>query len=220
MTMDGRDTTNRLKTYITEPTININPKGVKAYQYKNRMNFLMFSNHDDAAKIEKGDRRYFVWRSQAEVRGREYYSALFDWFKHGGAEALAHHLKTRNLDHYDPFAPAPVTAAKLQIIEDSRSPIDAQLQKLFDAGEKPFRHDMVVTSDLTDWLANNRGQELTPQKMGRFLRSIGGYLRGQCRMLDDSKPNVWIIRNHERWVAAPESVIAHCYRRPDEAPAE
>jgi hypothetical protein len=219
MTMDRLDTMNRLKSYITESLIRINQKGLRTYNYTNRMNFLMFSNHDDAAKIEKGDRRYFVWRSQAEARGRDYYEDLFDWFQHGGAEALFHYMKTRTLDHYDPFAPAPVTAAKLQIIEDSRPPTDALLQELFNEGAAPFRHDLVVLNHVIDWLQHNRKLSVSVKKLSSFLNNVGGIVLGQYRLLDRSRPTIWVIRNHDRWAAVSkdERTIARGYQRPDEA---
>jgi Family of unknown function (DUF5906) len=55
MMVDRLEAMERLKLYITDPWIRVNRKNVSTYKYRNRANFLMFSNHKSAARIEKGD---------------------------------------------------------------------------------------------------------------------------------------------------------------------
>ena len=52
---------DKIKTYITDPVISIEPKGVNAYQIDNISNFLLFTNHRDAIIVEESDRRYAVF---------------------------------------------------------------------------------------------------------------------------------------------------------------
>ncbi len=47
-----------MKSYITEPTVKIEPKGVDSYTIKNISNFVLFTNHRGAIIVEADDRRY------------------------------------------------------------------------------------------------------------------------------------------------------------------
>ncbi|WP_293447575.1 DUF5906 domain-containing protein [Persephonella sp.] len=53
-----------LKMYITDPYITIDRKYKNTIQIENYVDFLIFSNHDDAVRIEPTDRRFFVMRTQ------------------------------------------------------------------------------------------------------------------------------------------------------------
>jgi hypothetical protein len=63
---------------------------------------------------------------------------------------------------------------------------------------------------------------VTVQKLGGFLREIGGRQLGQPRLPDGSRPMVWAIRNHDHWTAVSkdEGAIARCYRQPGKDPIE
>ena len=52
---------DKIKSYITDPTIVIEPKGVNAYSIKNISNFVLFTNHRDAIIVEETDRRYAIF---------------------------------------------------------------------------------------------------------------------------------------------------------------
>jgi hypothetical protein len=57
------------------------------------------------------------------------------------------------------------------------------------------------------------------KKLSSFLNNVGGIVLGQYRLLDRSRPTIWVIRNHDRWAAVSkdERTIARGYQRPDEA---
>ncbi len=60
---------NKLKTYITEPTVTINIKNVRTFDYDNVANFFATSNQRNAVALDDFDRRWFVWYSNAAKRG-------------------------------------------------------------------------------------------------------------------------------------------------------
>lgn len=53
---------DKIKAYITDSYINIEPKGFKPYRATNIGNYIMVSNHEDSIVIEDTDRRYQVFR--------------------------------------------------------------------------------------------------------------------------------------------------------------
>ena len=217
MSIESRETMSRLKSYITDPEIRINRKKVSTYKYKNRVNFMLFSNYDDAARVDKGDRRYLIWKSKAVKREKEYYDALWHWLDHGGAEILLHYLSTRNLEKFDPNVAPPDTQAKDEVIADSRSAIEAYLEDLFNAEDAPFRHDLVAVTDIIEHLAERKNRNVSHKQVTMFLRTTGGKALGQKRLVSGRKPHVWAIRNVAEWELATEADIRSAWR---DIPAE
>ena len=66
---------DKIKSYITDPTVVINPKGVDPFKIKNISNFILFTNHRDAIIVEESDRRYAIFEmSSAHINDTEYFS--------------------------------------------------------------------------------------------------------------------------------------------------
>lgn len=193
-----RSTKSRLKQYLTDPWIRINRKRVPTYSYRNRVNFLTFSNYEDAANIDKGDRRWMIWKSKAVKKDDQYYKDLWHWFERGGAECLLYHLQTRDLSDFNPNAAPPGSKGKDEAIADSRGDIESYLQDLFDAGANPFRHDLVSVTDVIEWFGENRKTKVSHKQLTSFFRSIGAENLGQFR-IKDTRPRVWAIRNAPEW---------------------
>ena len=85
---------NKLKPYITNETIRINPKFVPAYDLNNILCFMMFSNYQNPIAIDKDDRRFFYYHSKAERKDKDYYTNLYDYlFEQGGIWAYREFLE-------------------------------------------------------------------------------------------------------------------------------
>ncbi|MFV3131121.1 primase-helicase family protein [Niveispirillum sp. KHB5.9] len=210
-----RQAAAQLKSYITDPTITVNEKNIPTYSIRNRASFFLISNEDDAARLDPDDRRFLVWKSKAQKKPGSYYKWLMRWFNQGGAERVLHFLMTRDLADFNPHAAPPRTRARGELAMDSRDDVQAYLQNAFDAGEPPFKHDLVVGNHVINHLNEVRRMKVTPKALSKFFRSIDAVEVGQKRMLDGTKPRVWAIRQHERWKAASEEEIAEAYRTPD-----
>ena len=66
-----------IKTYITDPTIEIEPKGVDSYKVNNISNFVMFSQHRDSIIVEGTDRRYAVFEmGHSQINNTEYFGRI------------------------------------------------------------------------------------------------------------------------------------------------
>lgn len=110
---------NRLKALITSPTVQINPKNLPRREEANHMNVVFLSNELKPLALDNSDRRYLVIYTP-KAKEFEFYKALGRWRDNGGAAAFYHYLLTYPLDGFDPFAPAPQTAAKRDLIESNR----------------------------------------------------------------------------------------------------
>jgi hypothetical protein len=65
-----------LGSLITEPVVGVNIKYGPQIEINNYARLLMFSNHTAPLNLEDGDRRYFVFNSQAQPRSDDYYDQL------------------------------------------------------------------------------------------------------------------------------------------------
>ena len=68
-----RSNFDKLKSFITDPYISIEPKGINPYQIDNISDFILFSNHEDSLPVEQGDRRYAVFLMDGKYANDEKY---------------------------------------------------------------------------------------------------------------------------------------------------
>lgn len=204
-----------LKGLITSPVLYCNQKGIAAVQIQNRSNLIMFSNDVDVAKLDSDDRRHFVWNSAAVKREPAYYTELYTWFGNEGKHAVMEYLLNFDLSDFNPHAAPPKTASRAALIRESMSDQQQALHDMHESGEAPFDGELVVIGDVVEYLNARRGPRFTSRDIAAFLRSVGGYQLGQCRLpgVDgtDRKPRVWALHNADRWVSAAESDIAAAY---------
>jgi hypothetical protein len=212
MTLGRVEQMNKLKSLITQHEVRIQRKFVATITQPNRTNFMFFSNHIDAAKLEKGERRYFVHISNAIPESQEYYTRLWDFVNsNDGIAAIAHYLHARDISKFNPSNRPPVTTSKELVIQESRSPLKATLHMLFEEEHAPFDKDLITIKDAITILnmsapmtGSLRG--LNPNTITQFLRDIGAEKLGQKR-IGGKKPNVWAIRRQDLWGQASEKAI-------------
>lgn len=207
-----------LKGLITSPTISLNQKNISAIQIANLANLLMFSNDPAALPMERDDRRYFAWISRAKRQPQEYYAKLAAWMQGEGAAHTLHFLLSRDLSGFNPNAAPPTNASREALIHEAMSDQHQMLLELFEAGQPPFATDLVVTSDVAEFMNTQRGPRYTVRHVASFLQQIGAAALGQCRITDADgtvrKPRIWAVANTDNWVGRQESDVARAYRKP------
>jgi hypothetical protein len=207
MTVGRLDVVNRLKPLITEPSLRIEEKYQCTYSIDNYLNLLCFTNHKDAVKIERGDRRWFIVFSPAKPLGRDYYANLFRGISGEGAAHVAHWLMTRDLTRFDAKGHAPATSAKEQMRELTMGEAEAILMELYVDRAPPFEFDLLSLSDLEQALPD-RVQRAT-KNLGavsrKFLEDVVGavqHKRNTNTGVNVGAMRLWSIRNHDEWAAA------------------
>jgi phage/plasmid-associated DNA primase len=129
------DLSNKLKPLITEPTISVNVKYGPQLNIKNFARFIMFSNHTAPIDLEEGDRRYFVFNSEAQPRDTDYYDALNKCIDSvDGMNGIYTWLMQRDISSFRPYAAPPVTEAKSKIIETSGNPLKHYISEIVNNG--------------------------------------------------------------------------------------
>ena len=131
---------DRMKPFITNPTVQIEEKGRDHRTVPNFTSYLLLTNHKDAIPLTAGDRRYGIIFSRiqseeqlySEMGGEEatgqYFTRLFDE-SNRRADALARWLLDYQITPaFDPKGRAPETAARQMMMDVSISPERSDLE--------------------------------------------------------------------------------------------
>lgn len=110
---------NRLKALITSTSVQINPKNLARREEANHINIVFLSNELQPLALDNSDRRYLVIYTP-RARNFEFYQRLKTWRNGGGTQAFYAYLLKYPLEGFDPFAPAPFTQAKSDLIDINR----------------------------------------------------------------------------------------------------
>jgi len=110
---------NRLKALITSTEVQINPKNLPRRTEKNHINVVFNSNELQPLALDNSDRRYLVLYTP-KAREFEFYAELGEWRRKGGVAAWYDYLLKYDISDFDPFAPAPATKAKADLIDMNR----------------------------------------------------------------------------------------------------
>ena len=114
---------NKLKSFITGETIQINTKMMPLRTERNFVNVVFLSNEHQPLALEVGDRRYFVVYTPPR-RQDDLYKRVADCLAAGGFDAFHHFLLSMPLDGFSEFDIPPMTTAKRDLIELGLKPAE------------------------------------------------------------------------------------------------
>lgn len=216
---DKRAESDKLKSIITRPRIRINMKHLPTYEVDDCINYYFTSNHCDGLFLEDKDRRNFIHRMPTKTMPRKFYVDLLDWIDNkGGKEILLDYFLKMDLKDFDPQGPAPVTDAKLEMIDHAKSDVGAFVQELsqnmdymlrlirttWGLGAEP---DIVLNKHLLQVYDPEGKTRVTSRGMGRALAAIGI----QSKTINGTKAfgtqRFYVIKNQDKWLKAkPEAI--------------
>lgn len=189
---------NNLKAKITQDSIRVNEKNITAYEIENHVTFLGFTNHSNPIHIERSDRRIFFINSPAMPRDSEYYDHLFTWTQKN-IGVIYHALLSLDLSGFNPKGHAPMTQAKLDVIEESVPSLERQLQNMIDDETHPVNQDVVTVSQIAQSFSFGNRYPSDPE-IGTALRNLGAIKLDQFRLSNGERPRLWVVRNFDKWV--------------------
>ncbi len=115
---------NSLKSKITDNTIRINEKFQPRHTAENVANFIFCTNNAFPVKIEAGDRRYVVLQVSGKYKGQfNYFKSLMESCTKEFYDNLLTFFMNYDLSTFN-VRDIPMTEAKEDIINASKSPID------------------------------------------------------------------------------------------------
>lgn len=211
MTLDDRKSTAaRLKSWITDDFLLINRKGVAQYKIQNHTHFFILSNEENPLKLDKDDRRYFVWNSQAMPRDSAYYEALHSWLDDGGYSKILGFLLRLDISGFKPFQAPPHTQGRADLIRHGMADAELWLREAFEASEAPFDRDLVVADEVCLFMQRTVSLRASPRLVAHVLKDVGARALGQKR-IGGRKLRLWAVRNIDHWLSVPEGEIAAEY---------
>lgn len=219
---EKRGMVDELKGLITNEEIRINIKYVPEYSTKSCANYYFTSNNPDAFFLDETDRRFFVHEIIGEPLKEEWYSGVYDpWFKStAGAAALLYYLLNLNLEKFNPTGRAPMTRAKEEMIENSRSVLSNWVhtlrqvpERVLKVGDTVLPYKLYSTEDLLR-LFDPEGKrrvsvrglavELKRCKMHRAAAGMGcRTAQGQLRL--------WCVKGGEHFINMPPGGVGKAY---------
>ena len=129
-----------IKDLITEPTIHIEKKFRRSFDYINQCNFLLISNHENSMNINNEERRYWIKKIECQQMDDNWWKAKWKWAEEGGAKAVLHHLKTLTIKNPDLYkSRAPITDDFTEMAHASEHPIFKWLDEHREAESGPFK---------------------------------------------------------------------------------
>jgi len=202
MTLGRLEVANRLKPVITDPMIRIEEKNCSLYSIPNHLNFICFTNHEDALKIEHGDRRWLVVFSPAVKKEAAYYESLFGYLDDGGAAYVKHWLLQRQIV-LNGHGVAPATSGKETMRRMSMGDAESYLLDLYEGREPPFNFDLVRVDDLVQAVpAKLSGKSNLRSRLSKFLKEeLGAVAHTRHTKQHANRPpwQLWSLRNHDVW---------------------
>jgi hypothetical protein len=192
----SHQTAQALKRLVTEETRPINPKYGRQHDEWNACRWLIFSNSETALPLEKGDRRFWVVRSDHYPQDAKHYADLYRLRDDPEfIAAVIEFLSARNISSFNPGAHPPMTTAKAELLNNTRGEAEAALDDVI----KKWPVDIISSTDISTII----GDDQTPSggQLGRMATRAGLIKVGRLNC-GPNKPTAYAVRNHEKWQTA------------------
>jgi hypothetical protein len=205
---------DKLLNFISNPSIDIEPKGVDKYTLANLIRLFITTNSDMPMRLTEHNRRMFVWEpgvTQADARGE-----WGDWLRERavkvllgpkGASGVLAYLMNVDVSEWDPQKPALMTDEARELIEVSATKTQNLASLLYDrlnAEEHPW---VFVSSELAARFRNvfatftgvvkaGGGQKARDQYTSNKLLTKGSFYELKTRNVElrrDGDSNLWPV---------------------------
>lgn len=183
-----REVLETLKPMITGGDgLEIQLKGVDQITADICANFMLNSNHKDAIRKTRNDRRFAVFftaqQSEADIErdgmSGDYFPDLYDWLRSGGYAAVAHYLSTYDIpDRLNPATRchrAPDTSSTEEAISFGLGAIEQEVLEAIEEGRTGFAGGWVSSVHLDLLLESKRMSRAVPPNKRRDLMITLGY---------------------------------------------
>ncbi len=164
---------SKLRSYITDPIIEINRKNIGEGSQEIFANFIMFANGSVAAQIEADDRRFWVIKVKG-TRPASYYTNIWNW--NDDDENIGHLLRfllDRDLSDFNYAEAPPMTRAKQEMINAGKSEIAIELEDAITGRTGPFAADIVGYTVVKEYIADRCNLVIKGSVEGRLRQTYG-----------------------------------------------
>ena len=190
----------KLRAWITDPSISIHPKGSAAYDMPNHFFVTATSNEDDAAAIDNNDRRWAVHELHAPQFTETEQEWVYEFLTGPRAPGvLRHFFLHQSLDGFSASAKAPETEARAQMVEAAVSSDLEILRTALEQRTEPLARDAVIVGDVQAYLHKHSLNKPSAARIGRMLAKPPFNGMSKLYRVGDRVYRVVILRNRARW---------------------
>lgn len=184
--LTGEHAADRLKSIISEDTVNLERKGLEIEPLPNYCRFLFASNHTKVLSAGIRERRYLVLEpSDGYAQEPGYFRRLWHWIDHDGPAKLLNYLLIVDISDFDPYR-CPQTPG---LIAEKLGNLRGVNQFFFDqiVSTKPFGGRARIRAaglidDFVNWSAEE-GEKVpkasAANSIGRMMAKLGIPVRGR-----------------------------------------
>lgn len=213
-----REVLEELKPMITNSVIEIEGKGADQYNSSICCNFILNSNHKDAIRKSRDDRRFAVFytsqQSELDIvrdgMGGEYFPKLYDWLNAEGYAIVNDFLHTYSIPvELNPALKshrAPITSSTDEAVEFGLGGIEQDILEAISEERVGFAGDWVSSVALDRLLHDLRADRAIPRNKRRgLMQSLGydyhpmlkdGRVNGPIQIDDNRKPRLYVKHGH------------------------
>lgn len=206
-----------LKPMITNARLSMRAMQVSQVMGDNVANFMLNSNHRDAIRKTRNDRRFCIFFTaqqsvddlERDGMGGNYFPDLYRWLDKDGYAIVAHYLETYAIpDELNPAKGchrAPITSTTHEAIDASLGGVEQEIAEAIHEGRQGFAGGWVSTLALDRLLQSlNMARAISHSKRREILKSMGydwhpNLNQGRVNnhiMIDNGKPRLFIKVGH------------------------
>lgn len=209
------DIIDSLKPLITNMRLPVQGKGKDQITGDNRANFIMFTNHRDAIRKTRDDRRFAVFYTAQQSfddlerygMGGSYFPDLYEWGRGGGFAAVNHYLRNYQipaaLNPARDCHRAPETSSTTDAIIESMGGVEQRIMEVCEEGRPGFI-DGWASSMALDKLLQEIRVNVPINKRRGILEDLGyiqhpALYRGRLNSMvvqEGGKPVLYIKKGH------------------------
>jgi putative DNA primase/helicase len=207
---------NRLKALITSTTVQINPKNLPRREERNHINIAFLSNELQPLALDNSDRRYLVIYTP-RMREAAFYERLKAWYDAGGVSAFYRYLLEYPLRDFNPFAPAPMTQAKMDLIDLNRKgPERFWIEWASGELDLPYRTCSVAQAYKAYLKYAQRTGDRFPMQRPVFTRMVLRIGEQMAEQLNKPPPREWIAAVTDATLARKTTRMLLVTSKPDD----
>ena len=214
---DKKDFINKIKPAISEDILEVREMFKEPYTINNYMNFIATTNDIQPVLLAQDDRRFMILRSDAQSKqtggmGKKevdnYYQGFADKC-YSQTPELLHFFKSRDLKDFYPNARPPMTAAKQEIIDLSKSEIERLIEMHIADVLPPFQYPVVTIDEVLEFFESHRyfKYKLVGGRIIKVLRKLGCVSVGSQIRFKGAQRRFWAVREISTWMEYAEAGV-------------
>jgi Family of unknown function (DUF5906)/Bifunctional DNA primase/polymerase, N-terminal/Primase C terminal 2 (PriCT-2) len=200
---DRVELANEMKPWITEPELQIHPKGLPPYYVTNRLQLTATSNNDDAVHITRDDRRWAVCEMGGGPMTAQQKLDLYDGFLETDRApgVLRWFMERVDLVGFTRTTQAPDTAGRREMVRASLGMWESKLAEAATAGDAPFDRDAFRATDIRETLMGMNAPNV--YRINSVLRKAGI----PTKTTHTERGNIIVWQNIDHWRQAGNAAL-------------